>query len=119
MRSPYRLVPLLVAALIVGVAVYQATRPAQRASAAEVAAAKALKGKCLARDGGPGSGTYSATPVACGSTSAAMKVVAVIVPGGGGAGFAASQCPRGSVAAQVLKPGVTGEPVECLEPVPS
>ncbi len=138
MRSPYRWVPVLVALLVIGAAVYQATRPPARASAADIAAARALNGRCLARSGGTeASPAYSATSVACGSAVAAVRVVAVLVPGtsagasgtagssagagpGGAPGTgpeAALSCPKGSVEAQVLEPGVVGEAFECLAPV--
>ena len=111
MLSPYRLVPIIIALVIVGVAVYQATRPPTRAPAADVAAAKALEGRCLARQGGTGAEpVYSATPVNCAAPDAAVKVVAVTVRGPG----KAVPCPRGTTVAQVLKVGVVGEPFECL-----
>lgn len=111
MLSPYRLVPIIVAVLIVGAGVYQATRPPTRASAAEVAAAEALKGRCLARQGGTsGAPVYSTAPVGCGTSAAAVRVVAVRVQGAG----RSVVCPRGSTVAQVLKAGVVGEPFECL-----
>lgn len=113
MRSPYRLVPLLIALVIVGVAVYQATRPPARATRQDIAAAEAMKGDCLARDGGtPAAPEYATAPVSCSTSGAAVKVVAVVVPGKGGA------CPEHTVLAQLLRVGVVGEPVECLQAVP-
>ena len=111
MRSPYRLVPLLIIVLIVAVAVWQATRPAAHASKADIAAAEALKGECLARDGGTAKApVYSAAPVSCSAGNASVRVVAVLVPG--------SQnpipCPKGSLVVQVLEPNVVGEPSECV-----
>jgi hypothetical protein len=116
MRSPYRIVPLLVAVLIVAAAVYQATRPPARASRSEVAAARALRGHCLARDGGTNAAPmYSATPVGCGTAAAAVRVVAVVVRS---TGLGSVPCPKGApLVAQVLQPGVVGEPFECLEVV--
>jgi hypothetical protein len=108
MTSPYRWVPLLIAVAIVAVAVYQATRPPARASRQDISAARALAGKCLASQGG---GAYSPTPVSCGSAGAAVKVVAVVLPS------REVSCPKGTLVAQVSRPGVVGEPFECLLPL--
>ncbi len=112
MRSPYRIVPILVAVSIVAVAVWQATRPPRHAGPSDIAAAQALKGQCLTRTGDrKGPPVYSPLPVACGQHGAAVKVVSVLVPGHPGS------CPRGSMVVQVLQPGVLGEPSECVVPV--
>jgi hypothetical protein len=112
MRSPYRLVPILIAAFVVAVAFWQATRPPARARSADIAAAQALKGQCLVRKGGTASApVLSGTPVSCGSASAAFRVVAVLVPGKPGA------CPSGSAVVQVLHADIAGEPSECIVPV--
>ena len=108
MTSPYRWVPLLVALAIVAVAVYQATRPPAHASTQDVATAEALKGKCLAPQGA-GSATYSTVPVSCAGAGAAVRVVAVVLPS------THITCPKGSLVAQLARPGVAGEPFECLE----
>jgi hypothetical protein len=111
MRSPYRLAPLLIVVFIVALAVWQATRPAARASKADIAAAEALKGHCLAQDGGTAkSPVYSATPVSCSAGKASVRVVAVLVPGSDGS----VSCPQGSLVVQVLEPNVVGEPSECV-----
>jgi hypothetical protein len=109
MTSPYRLVPLLIALVIVAVAVYQAARPPAHASQADVRAAEELVGKCLEAGNGPG--TYSPAPVSCASATAKVKVVAVVLPG------RRSTCPHKALVAQVAKPGVVGEPFECLKPL--
>ena len=114
MRSPYRIVPIIVAVLVVAAAVFQATRPVARASASDIAAAKALNGHCLARTGGTESAPrYSNRPVGCGTAGATVRVVAVLVPGADGR--VVGSCPKGALAAQVFQP-VAGEPVECLAP---
>ena len=112
MRSPYRLVPLVIAVIIVALALWQATRPPGHATKADIAAAEALKGQCLVKQGGkPSFPLLSPTPVSCSAAKAYAKVVAVIVPGHPGS------CPRGSAVVQVLQTGVVGEPSECLLPV--
>jgi hypothetical protein len=111
MRSPYRLVPLLVLAFIVAIALWQATRPAAHASKADIAAAEGMKGDCLARTGGTAtSPVYSPVPVSCTAGDAAVKVVAVLVPGSRPSGA----CPPGSLVVQVLEPNIIGEPSECV-----
>jgi len=112
MRSPYRIVPLVIALIIVAVAFWEATRPPGRATKADIAAAEALKGQCLVKEGGkPESPLLSPTPVKCSEAKAYAKVVAVLVPGHPGS------CPPGSAVVQVLQTGVVGEPSECLLPV--
>jgi hypothetical protein len=108
MTSPYRLVPVLIALAIVAVAVYQATRPPAHATQQDVARAMALKGRCLAAEEG-GAGAFSARPVSCAGTASAVKVVAVLLPS------THVTCPKGTLLAQVARPGIAGEPFECLE----
>jgi hypothetical protein len=111
MRSPYRLAPLLIVLFIVAFAVWQATRPAAHASKADIAAAEALKGDCLAQDGGTAKApVYSAAPVSCSAGDASVRVVAVLVPGAD----RPASCPQGSLVVQVLEPNVVGEPTECV-----
>jgi hypothetical protein len=112
MRSPYRLIPLVIAVIIVALALWEATRPPGHATEADIAAAEALKGQCLVKEGGkPSFPLLSPTPVKCSEVKAFAKVVAVIVPGHPGS------CPPGSAVVQVLQTGVVGEPSECLIPV--
>ena len=111
MRSPYRLAPLLVVVFIVALALWQATRPAAHATKADIAAAQALNGQCLARDGGTAkSPAFAPGPVSCTGTHASVKVVAVLVPGSS----RSVSCPQGSLVVQVLEPNVVGEPSECV-----
>ena len=112
MRSPYRIIPLVIAVIVVALALWQATRPPGHATKADIAAAEALKGQCLVKEGGkPSFPLLSPTPVSCSAAKAYAKVVAVIVPGHPGS------CPLGSAVVQVLQTGVVGEPSECLLPV--
>jgi hypothetical protein len=112
MRSPYRIVPIFIALSIVAVAVWQATRPPRHASSGDIAAAQALKGQCLAQIGDrKGSPAYSPVPVPCGQRDAAVRVIAVLVPGRRGS------CPRASTVVQMIQPDVVGEPSECVVPV--
>ena len=112
MRSPYRLVPILIALFVVAVAIWQGTRPPRQATSADVAAAQALVGQCLVRTGGTASSPrYSPAVVPCSERGATVKVVAVLVPGRRGS------CPANSDVVQVLQPGVLGEPSECVVPV--
>lgn len=111
MRSPYRVVPIVIAILIVAVAIWQGTRPPKHAGPQDVAAARALDGQCLVKTGGQASSPrFSPVPVACSQHDADVKVVAVLVPGHSGS------CPSGSMVVQVLQPGVIGEPSECVVP---
>jgi hypothetical protein len=112
MRSPYRIVPLVIAVIIVVLALWEATRPPGHATKADIAAAEALKGQCLLKEGGkPSFPVLSPTPVSCSAPKAYAKVVAVLVPGHPGS------CPLGSAVVQVLQTGVVGEPSECILPV--
>jgi len=114
MKSPYRVVPIVIVVLVVAIAVYQATRPLATATKRQVAAAMSLEGHCLVRDGGtPEYPDFSPTPVSCSSTKAAAKVVEVVLPGKSAA------CPPHTVAVRVVGAALQGEPVECLAPVHS
>jgi hypothetical protein len=112
MRSPYRIVPVVIAVFVVAIALWQATRTPGAATKADIAAAVALKGECLTRDGGNASyPVITSTSVKCSEASAFAKVIAVIVPGHPGS------CPSGSDEVQVLRSGAKGEPHECIVPV--
>ena len=116
MRSPYRLVPIVIGLLIVAAAVYQASRPPAKASRQDIAAAVALRGRCLARTGGTESAPrFSATPVTCTSRDAAVKVLSVFSPS---KGDETGHCPSSGLVALVVYPTLRGEPFECLVPVP-
>ena len=109
MRSPYRIVPIVVAVLIIAIAIYQSTRPPSHATRQDIAAAEALKGRCLARDGGNTEfPDYSATPVNCSAKQAAVRVIKVVVPGKAGV------CPADSLEVRVVDVAAVGEPAECL-----
>lgn len=115
MRSPYRMAPVAIAIIIVALALWQATQSPVKATAADVAAAEALKGQCLAQTGGTASQPkYSPTPVDCSSAAASVKVVAVVVPH---SKAKPRNCPAGAGIVQVLQPGIMDEPVECTQPV--
>jgi hypothetical protein len=112
MRSPFRIIPLVIALCVVAIALWEATRPPGHATKADIAAAVALKGQCLVRTGGNSEfPVLSPTPVNCSDSKAFAKVVAVLVPGHPGS------CPLGSAVVQVLQTGVVGEPSECIIPV--
>ena len=109
MRSPYRIAPLVLVALIIIVAAYQATRPAAHASKQDIAAAEALKGDCLVKSGGTALyPDFSPKPVSCTAPNAFVKVIAVVLPLKGAA------CPAGSVGVRALDNNLAGEPVECV-----
>jgi hypothetical protein len=111
MRSPFRLAPLLVIVFIIALAFWQATRPAAHATKADIAAAEALNGQCLARDGGTAKApAFAPGPVSCTGANASVKVVAVLVPGSS----RSASCPQGSLVVQVLEPNLVGEPSECV-----
>jgi hypothetical protein len=109
MRSPYRIAPLVLVALIIIVAAYQATRPAAHASKQDIAAAEALKGHCLVKSGGTALyPDFSPNPVSCTAPNAFVRVIAVVLPLKGAA------CPAGSVGVRALDNNLAGEPVECV-----
>jgi hypothetical protein len=115
MRSVYRLLPVLIAVGIIVAAVWQGTHPALKATPQDIAQAKALEGKCLARSGGTAAQPkYSPTPVACSSAQASVKVLKVLVPGAKGQ---PAHCPAGDGAVRAVEAAVQGEPVECTAPV--
>lgn len=113
MKSPYRVIPVLIAIGVVGVALWQANLPPAPATAADIQAARALAGDCLATSGGtPKFPDFSPTPVSCSSAQAAVRVVKVVDKAG--------SCPPKTVfVLQVILPGVTNEPFECANPVTS
>ncbi len=113
-RSPYRLVPVGLALLVVVVGVYQATKDTSDPVAAEARAAEALVGKCLAQDGtAAGHPRYGSRPVPCELPLADVKVRSVL-PGTPGS----PSCPKGTAAVQLSYIGVRYPHVECVTPVP-
>ena len=112
-RSPYRLVPVILVVAAVVIALIQVFHPSTSAVKAEAAAAAKLNGQCLHSDGTfNGLPRYSATPVACDSAQATVKVVAVVATGPGEPGT----CPAGSSGLQLGYAGVAHPHLICLRP---
>jgi hypothetical protein len=112
-RSPYRIVPIVMAVIIVGLGVWQATRTTSNPVQAETRSAEALKGKCLATNGTSGGHPrYSPSPVSCAGADAAIRVVSVL-PGTPGS----PSCPAGTTPVQLATIGVRYPHVECAHPV--
>lgn len=110
-KSPYRIVPIVLAVAVVIAGLVQALRP-NTSAAGEARQAKALMGKCLHRTGvSHGVTTYNANPVACSSSQADVKVVAVVATTPG-----SPSCPSGTTSVQLLS-GVTHPHLECVAPV--
>lgn len=109
-RSPRRIVPAVLVLAAVGVAIYQSVAPSASNTAKEAKAAEALDGKCLARS----HSGFSAVPVPCQSSAAAVKVVAVIpsTPG-------SPLCPAGTRGVELAYPGVRYLHIECVVAVTS
>lgn len=113
-RSPYRIVPVVLAVAVVGIGAYQALRSSGSAARNEAKATEALLGHCLARTGGTDARpTYGTTAVPCTSKDAAVRVVAVL-PGAA----TPPRCPAGSTPLARPYPGVRYPHVECVRPVP-
>ena len=101
-RSPYRIIPLVLVALVIIIGVVQAVRGSGGQAAAEAKAAKALVGKCLVQDGSVGEEPrYGAKGVSCSAVGALVKVVKVL-PGTPGA----PACPQGTTSVQLAYTGV-------------
>ena len=112
-RTPWRLVPLAVTALVVVVAVIQVVHPSGNNVKKEQVATAALLGKCLAQHGtAEGHPKYSPTPVPCASRAASVKVVAVVPSAPGGA-----PCPQGTTGFELPYPGVRYLHILCVAPV--
>ena len=112
-RTPWRMVPLAVTALVVVVALIQVLHPSGSNVKKEQAATAALLGRCLAQHGtAEGHPKYSPTPVPCTSPTASVKVVAVVSSAPGGA-----PCPGGSTGFELPYPGVQYLHILCVEPV--
>jgi hypothetical protein len=113
MRSPYRIVPIIIVVVVIGLAVYQSTRSPNKATTQDIAAALALKGRCLEKHGGTAQyPDYSPTPLSCSAPKAVVKVVEVVIPGPKAA------CPTDTLAVRVIGNALTGEPIECLAELP-
>jgi hypothetical protein len=109
--SPWRIVPAVLIAAAVVVAVLQALLPSGNNTAKEAKASAALLGQCLAREGNRG---FSANPVPCSSAKAAVKVVKV-VPSNAGSPL----CPPGTNGVELPYAGVRYLHIECVSPVPA
>lgn len=111
-RSPFRLVPVALAAFILLVGVVQATRHhLPSAAAAETAAAHHLTGRCLVQAGTVGGlPRYEASSVACTSPRASVKVVAVLAAAG-----PPPPCPAGTMTVRIAYPDLTSPPRECVK----
>ncbi len=115
-RSPYRLIPVALALIVLGVGLYQALRSSGSAptSAAETTQAEAYNGKCLPKVSAAADAGYSSTPVACTSSAAAGKVIDVVTWAQGKAA-----CPPNTVVAILTTTGVSHPHFECIEPLAS
>jgi hypothetical protein len=112
--SHWRLVPLVLTAVVVVIAITQGLHSGSggaNAVAKEASASAALLGKCLAQDGSVnGHPKYRASPVACTAPSASVKVMRVLPPG-------SPLCPSGTVGLVLPYAGVPNPHVECVAPV--
>jgi len=111
--SPWRLIPLIGAAVVVVVAIWQVTRTSTGQESKETVATAALLGKCLSRHGSlDGHPRYSSKPVPCDSPSASVKVAEVLptTPG-------SPACPAGTTGFEIPYAGVQYPHVLCLAPV--
>lgn len=121
-RSPYRLVPIVLAVLVIALGAEQAFHggghdAAKRAAKQEATTAKRLVGRCLARDGTTdGQARYTSNAVACDGPKAAVKVVRAVAPLARGAG-AGSKCPAGTTSMALVSPGATEAYQLCIRPV--
>lgn len=113
--SPYRLVPVALALGAIGVGAWQAARSTGPAAAARIAArdAHALVGKCLPETSAQGARVaYGTTPVPCGSSRAAVRVVSTHARKGTG-----PQCPRDQTDFELEYAGTRTVEIECAVPV--
>jgi hypothetical protein len=109
-RSPYRIVPIVLAVAIIAIGIVQAARPGPSQAKAESKAAAKLLGTCLRQDGVTGGHPrYASGPVPCSAPNASVKVVSVL-PGTPGA----PSCPDGQSSVQLAYPGVRYPHVECV-----
>jgi hypothetical protein len=111
--TPWRVIPLVLVVVAVVIAVVQVLRPSGNQTAKEAAASKALLGQCLAEHGTSGGHPkYSSTAVPCNSSTAAVKVVAVIpsTPGN-------PLCAAGTTGVELPYPGVQYPHIMCVQPV--
>ncbi|MGH9122575.1 MAG: LppU/SCO3897 family protein [Acidimicrobiales bacterium] len=111
--SPYRLVPLVLAVVVIILGIVVATSGSGAAKAAETKAAEALLGKCLPQNGTfQGHPRYGDTAVTCSSPAARVKIVQVL-PGTPGS----PQCPSDTTRLQLGYAGVQYPHQECAQPL--
>ena len=111
--SPWRIIPMIGAVIVVIVAVWQVTRPSGSQTSKEASATASLLGKCMAQHGSlDGHPRYSTKPVPCDSPDAAVMVVQVLptTPG-------SPLCPAGTTGFELPYAGVSHPHVLCLKPV--
>jgi hypothetical protein len=112
-RTGWRLVPLVLIAVVLVIAVVQATHPGGNQVHKEATAATALLGKCLVQNGtAEGYPKYSSKPVACTSPTAAVKVVRVIPSDPG-----SPLCPTGTTGVELPYAGVRYPHILCIQAV--
>jgi hypothetical protein len=111
-RSPYRVVPIVLAVAVIVVGVLQAVRSTSDPVRSETAKAEALRGHCLERTASGGRASYRAAAVPCELPVAVVRVVDVL-PGTPGA----PHCPAGTSPVQIAYLGVRYPHVECVTPV--
>lgn len=112
-RTPYRLVPIILIVVVLGVAIVQASQGSGGQGAAEAKAADKLVGKCLKQNGITGGHPrYSAAGMACTAPGSAVRVVRVL-PGTPGS----PPCPAGDTGFVLPYLGVRYPHVECVVPV--
>ncbi len=112
-RSRWRIIPLVLVAAAVLIAVAQALIPPANSVKKEAAASAALLGKCLAQNGtAEGHPKYSTKTVSCSSPKASVRVVKVLPTNPG-----SPSCPAGTTPVEIPYPGVRYPHVECVAPL--
>jgi hypothetical protein len=107
------LIPVVVLVVALVIAAVQGLRPSASQAHKEAKATAALLHKCLPQTGiAGGRPQYSATPVSCDSTAAAVRVVSVIPSNSGHA-----ICPANTVGVELPYPGVRYPHILCIEKI--
>lgn len=112
-HTRWRLIPIVLIGAVLVIAIVQGLRPSGSQAHKEAHATAALLDRCLAQDGtADGHPKYSATPVPCDSSTAAVRVVAVVpsTPG-------SPVCPSVASGVVLPYPGVRYPHILCIEPV--
>ena len=111
MRSPYRIVPLVIAVIVVVLALWEATRPPATPPRPTSPPPRPSRASAFSRKAtSPSFPVLSPTPVSCSAPKAYVKVVAVLVPGI----QAPASWERCGASASDRR---GGEPSECILPV--